>query len=81
MFLGPGSRGPSVPGLRVPGSQGRGVSGSRGTRVPGLRVSGSQGPGSQVLILDFAILRRFVVAKFADIINRKIGIIFIKITF
>ena len=44
---------PQVPGLRVPRFR---VSGSQSLRVPGLRVSV---PGSQILILDYAIFERF----------------------
>ena len=68
-FQGPGCQGPvfqgpRVPGSRLPesqvsgcqdpGSQGPGAAGLRvlGPRVSGLRVPG---PGSQVLILDYAV--------------------------
>ena len=55
-FQGPKSR---VPGLKIPGSQVSGSQGpgSQGPSIPGLRVSRPRalGPGSQVLILDYAL--------------------------
>ena len=66
-------RGSWVSGSRVPGSQSPRVRTPKvpGLRVRGSRVSGSWGPGSQVLILDYAL----VIMYFIQIFFRSVDII------